>query len=39
MAKYNAQISLQKDILKFVKEWAIAEATNRPRIYSFGGMF
>jgi len=39
MTKYNAQLSLQKDILRFVKEWALTEASNRPRIYTLGGMF
>ncbi|HOY96613.1 MAG TPA: hypothetical protein PK509_12795 [Catalimonadaceae bacterium] len=33
MRKYQAQLDLQKDILKFIKEYALADAANRPKIY------
>jgi hypothetical protein len=37
MRKYQAQLDLQKDILKFIKEYALVDAANRPKIYDFNG--
>jgi len=34
LMKYQAQLSLQKDILRFIKEWALVDAANRPKIYT-----
>ncbi len=33
LMKYRAQLDLQKDVLRFIKEWAITDAGNRPKIY------
>lgn len=37
MRKYQAQLDLQKDILKFIKEYALVDAANRPKIYDLNG--
>jgi hypothetical protein len=37
LMKYKAQLELQKNILAFIKEYALVDAANRPKIYNLNG--
>jgi hypothetical protein len=37
LMKYKAQLELQKNVLAFIKEYALMDAANRPKIYNLNG--